>query len=332
MLRLLSLLQSGRRWPSAELANSLESTSRTLRRDIEQLRALGYRVESVRGPGGYYQLIPGKALPPLMFEDDEAVATVLGLKLAASGDAGIEITDAAERAINKLHRVLPPPLILKSAGLISTVDLGSARHPLTSAELLDVCVVAISKHQFLQFTYESNNRVRYREVEPIRLLRQRERWYLFAWDPSCKDWRTFRLDRISGTAKTGGTFSPRAAPATDLFAYLNDRMHTDPIHTIELVLYASVADAASRLYRIDGSLEPLGTDSCTYCARVDSFEWMALVLLFSGVEFTVTSPETFSIYLREQASRFFRATNEGSSLNYSGSSVAEPDITFHRPS
>ncbi|APU15363.1 MULTISPECIES: helix-turn-helix transcriptional regulator [Actinoalloteichus] len=313
MLRLLSLLQSGRRWTATDLAAALECTPRTLRRDIEYLRELGYPVTSTRGPGGNYRLVAGRALPPLMLEDDEAIATVLGLKLAVAGDVGIGFAaEAAQRAEEKLRRILPPKLRRTTDELLVAVEFAAAAHPLPASTLLTTIAEAISGHRRLTFTYESRKGSAERQVEPTRLLRMQQRWYLFAWDRGRADWRTFRLDRMTDSPVPGTGFIPRPVPSDDLLGYTHEHFRRTPMHTITLTLQTSAQDASVRLHRIDGVLEPLANGRCRYTAHVDSYEWLALVLILTDIEFTIVGPEEFREYIATHAQRWTRSARRDS--------------------
>ena len=296
MLRLLSLLQSGRRWSSAGLAAAMDATPRTLRRDIEHLREMGYPVESARGPGGHYRPVAGAALPPLMLEDDEAVAVVLGLRLAAAGGAGLDFqAEAADRAVAKLRRVLPAPLRRRADEIRTAVDVGAAGHPQPGTEVFRALASAITAEREIVFDHSRDGRSSPRTAEPYRLVRVRRRWYLFAWDLDRRDWRSFRLDRIG---------APRA---TGLARPVGSAARSTPAHRVILTLHTDARDAATRLHRVDGTLQPLGEHSCRYTARVDSYEWLVTVLVLAGIEFTVEEPGAFAAYLAEAAHRLLRA-------------------------
>lgn len=309
MLRLLSLLQTGRHWSANDLAQATSSTPRTLRRDIEFLRDLGYPVESTRGPGGHYRLVAGRALPPLMLEDDEAVATVLGLELVAGGDGGDRATaEVARRAGDKLRRLLPTRLRRRTDDLLAATEIAPTTPGIPAPALLTSLTGAISRQEILGFTYGTAGSTATREVEPVRLLRLNQRWYLFAWDLHRRDWRTFRLDRITGSLHTGGPFEARQLPAEDLVSHMEKHFRGMPVLTVVLIIHASASVAASNLYRLDGSLEPLSGDTCRYVAHVDSYQWLTLVLALSDLEFTVESPEAFREHLHRSAVRLLRAT------------------------
>lgn len=309
MLRLLTLLQSGQHWPADDLAGALGVPSRTLRRDIDQLRGMGYPVRSARGPGGHYRLVAGSALPPLMLEDDEAVATMLGLRLATAGGTGIEhAAGSAERAAAKLRRILPAALRRRTGEVLAAVEIGRSQHPQVDPSHLQVMASAIADHRCVTFGYQAKDRASVRTVEPVRLVQLRQRWYLYAWDRQRQDWRTFRLDRITDPERTDVTFRPRPLPADDLAAHIQERFHGPQTLRTVVTLRASARESAARLHRIDGTLESLDEQSCRYVAYVDSFEWLATVLTLTDIEFRVEEPAEFRDYLAGTAHRLLRAT------------------------
>lgn len=308
MLRLLSLLQAGRHWPADELAAAVGVPSRTLRRDIDHLRTMGYPVESARGPGGHYRLVAGAALPPLMLEDDEAIATVLGLRLAAAGGTGIDLSaESAERAAAKLRRILPASLRRRTDEVLAAVEFGRSQHPPTDPTVLSAVASAIAAHRCLAFAYSGKKGLSFRTVEPVRLVQIRQRWYLYAWDRDRQDWRNFRLDRIADPQTTDATFSPRPLPTDDLAGHLVARFHSPKTIRTVLTLHTDVRDAATRLHRIDGSLEALDEHSCRYIAYVDSFEWLAVVLTVTDIDFRVDETAEFRDYLAYTGQRLLRA-------------------------
>ncbi|QVQ54149.1 YafY family transcriptional regulator [Spiractinospora alimapuensis] len=315
MLRLLSLLQTGRPWPADELAAAMDTTSRTLRRDIDHLRTMGYPVRSARGPGGNYRLVAGSALPPLMLEDDEATATVLGLRLVSAGGAGLEFSaESAERAAAKLRRLLPAPLRRRTDEVLAAVEVAGAEHPLPSPEAVSLLAAAITAREGVTFTYAGKEGTSHRRVEPARLVRLRQRWYLVAWDSDRDDWRTFRLDRVDDPRPTGETHPARDLPADDLTRYLRERFRGPETIEVVLTLRTDARDAATRLHRVDGALEPVTEHECRYVAHVDSYAWLATVLVHSDVEFTVERPAEFADYLAGVAQRLLRGTGRGSDV------------------
>ncbi len=308
MLRLLSLLQTGRQWSADELTAAMQTTDRTLRRDMENLRELGYPVRGVRGPGGYYRLDAGKALPPLMLDDDEAIATVLGLRLAAAGGMGILFpAEAAARAESKLRRILPVGLRQKTDDMLAVVDIENTEQPQPTPDQLATIAEAIAGRKELSFDHVGAKGLLRRRVEPARLVHMNRRWYLYAWDLERADWRAFRLDRIAGAPIVGLGFEPRVLPTEDVIGQLNDQFNGPAKHRIVLTLHATVQEAASRLYRVDGSLDPLADGRCRYVAHVDSFQWLALVLVVTDMEFDIEEPEQFRDYIRAVGERFGRS-------------------------
>ena len=204
LLRLLSLFQAQRYWAGAGLAERLEVTARTLRRDVDRLRSLGYPVNSTSGAAGGYQLGPGATLPPLLLDDDEAVAVAVGLRTAAGGTvAGIE--EASLRALSKLEQVLPSRLSRRVAALYSFIVPLANAGPTVDAGTLSAIAAACRDHEELRFRYHSRDgSPSVRAVEPHRLVHTGRRWYLAAWDTDRNNWRTFRVDRIQGGQTTGG--------------------------------------------------------------------------------------------------------------------------------
>lgn len=308
MVRLLSLLQSGRQWAADDLAAAMDTTPRTLRRDIEHLRGQGYPVESTRGPGGHYRLVAGAALPPLMLEDDEAVASVLGLRFIAAGGSGLDFqSEAADRAIAKLRRILPAPLRRTADRVLAAIELDSTSHPQPSSDIVRVLADAITSHQLLTFDYHRGEQTMSRTVEPYRIVRIKGRWYHLCWDTDRDDWRTFRLDRITTPTPTDTVFRPRPLPTEDVAGYLAGQFGGPPRLRVVLTLHASAREAAARLHRIDGSLEPISDEQCRYTAQVDSPEWLTTVLILSGLDFTIEESDEFTSYIKEAGHRLFRA-------------------------
>src|SRR5436305_6958567 len=209
LLELLSLLQGRRDWPGAELAERLEVSGRTIRRDIERLRGLGYPVESLTGPAGGYRLRAGTAMPPLLLDDDEAIAIAVGLRTAArTSVTGIEETSV--RALVKLEQVLPAHLRRRVAALGSATFAPPAAGPTVDPQQLTAIAAACRDRECLRLQYSRRDGTQSRrEVEPHALVNRGRRWYLAAWDRHRADWRTFRVDRIERAAPTGVRFSVR---------------------------------------------------------------------------------------------------------------------------
>ncbi len=312
MLRLLSLLQSGRAWPGADLATALDTSPRSLRRDIDRLRELGYAVESLRGPGGHYRLVAGRAVPPLLFEDDEVVAATLGLRIVAAGLGGVEgVEESAERALAKLGQVLPARLARRAAALTEAVEPEQRVWPGVRPEVLTGLGEAVADGHWVRMVHrDRDGRELRRKVDPYRLVLSGRRWYLFAWDRERDDWRTFRLDRITTVTPTRAPFSRREPPEEHLAEHLERGFRgTEARHTVSVLFAASAEEVAARIARIDGGLEAVGPGRARYTARVDSHAWLAVVLALTGLPFTVEGPEEFAHSTAELADRLHRSVD-----------------------
>ncbi|NLP86112.1 YafY family transcriptional regulator [Microbacterium sp. CFH 90308] len=213
-LHLLSLLQAHRWWRAAELAERLEVTERTVRRDIDRLRDLGYPVDAVTGKYGGYRLAAGSHVPPLVLDDDEAVAVAVGLRYAAEAAIG-GMEETSLRALTKIELLLPQRLRRRVSALHSSVSSirwepdNDAVHP----EALSVLAAACREQEEVRFDYRGRDgNDTHRRVEPHQLVTTGQRWYLVAWDQERSDWRTFRLDRLQRPTRAGGRFTPRQIP------------------------------------------------------------------------------------------------------------------------
>lgn len=293
MLRLLSLLQTHRFWPGAELADRLEVSPRTLRRDVDRLRELGYPVHASRGVAGGYQLEAGTSMPPLLLDEEEAVAIAVGLRTAANGSvAGIEETSV--RALAKLEQVLPGHLRRRVATLHdATIPLpGFAGLPTVDPEALTVIAAACRDHERLRFEYRrADDEESTRVVEPERLVCAGRRWYLVAWDCDRGAWRSFRVDRLSRPRSAGAFFEPRELPAEDAARFVQQSLAALRTKVDAVVAFAAPAatiDAIMR--RWGGEVEPEGPDRCVMRIASDSVEWLALYLGLVGHDFEVRSP------------------------------------------
>src|SRR5690348_4407817 len=213
LLRLLSLLQARRDWTGTELAARLSVTTRTVRNDVDRLRELGYPVDARPGVAGGYRLGAGAALPPMLLDDEEAVAVAVGLRTAASGSvAGIE--EASVRALAKLQQVLPARLRHRVSAFQAYTLAGPSRGPRTDPDVLTLIAGACRDHERVRFNYQAHSgTASQRTVEPYRLVFDRQRWYLVAWDTDRRAWRTFRADRIEPRPPTGPRFTPRPVPS-----------------------------------------------------------------------------------------------------------------------
>jgi predicted DNA-binding transcriptional regulator YafY len=308
LLKLLALLQARREWRGAELARRLEISGRTMRRDIERLRYLGYPVQSTTGPAGGYRLRAGTALPPLALDDDEAIAIAVGLRTAARASvAGIEET--AIRALVKLEQILPPDLRRRVQALGSATIAPPLAGPTVEPQHLTVIAAACRDGECLRFEYRSRDGADSRRlVEPHTLVNLGRRWYLLAWDRTRRDWRTFRVDRLSKPAAAGVRFAPRKLPAKDAAAYLEQAIAEAPNRfEARVTLHAAAELIAGRVPACSGTIEPIDANSCEYRTGDDNLAWLALRIAMLGVDFDVREPPELVDHLHALADRLRRA-------------------------
>ncbi|WP_320672831.1 helix-turn-helix transcriptional regulator [Patulibacter defluvii] len=308
MLRLLSLLQTHRFWAGPELAAELDVSERTLRRDVDRLRELGYPVDAARGAGGGYQLQAGSQLPPLLLDDDDAVAIAVGLRTAAGGSvAGIEETSV--RALAKLEQVLPPKLRRRVSALQAAIAPSVGPPSAVDATVLAVIAQACRDQERLRFGYRRRDgEVGDRTVEPHRLVSLQRRWYLAAWDARRQDWRTFRVDRISDPAGSGSRFAPRRPPTGDAVEYVRSSIRSMPARYEAVVTVEAAADAIPReVAWMRGEVEPIDDRSCRIRTRGDSLEWLTLHLAFLQHDYRIEGPPEFLAHVRERSARLARA-------------------------
>ncbi|MFF3428570.1 helix-turn-helix transcriptional regulator [Streptomyces sp. NPDC002602] len=293
LLRLLSLLQAHREWTGADLAGRLGVTPRTVRRDVDRLRELGYPVNASPGTGGGYQLGAGAELPPLLLDDDEAVAVAVGLRTAAGN--GVEgIGEASVRALAKLEQVLPSRLRRRVSALNEfTVPMlrGPQRSTVDPAVLTELATVCRDGER-LRFGYRDHEgNVTRRTVEPHRLVCTERRWYLVAWDVDREDWRTFRADRIEPRPPHGPRFPPRPAPAEDLAAYVSEGVSGRAYAARALVRLAVPAEEAAAIVGpSDGTLEPVDGQSCLLRTGAVNLDVLVIHIMMLGCEFEVVEP------------------------------------------
>jgi len=308
LLSLLSLLQGRRDWPGHELADRLEVSGRTIRRDIERLRQLGYPVESLTGPAGGYRLRAGSAMPPLLLDDEEAIAIAVGLRTAAGASVtGIEET--AVRALVKLEQVLPAHLRRRVRALGSVTSTLPVAGPTVDPQQLTVIATACRDSECIRFGYRSRDHTNSRrEVDPHSLVNHGRRWYLVAWDRHRNDWRAFRLDRVAKPVSTGVRFVPRTLPAKDAAAYVKQSITGAPNRFEAIVTLHAAADALTRRVPADwGALEPIDAHTCIYRTGDDDLRWLAWRIAMLGVDFEVHEPPELIEHLRALASRLARA-------------------------
>jgi predicted DNA-binding transcriptional regulator YafY len=287
LLRLLSLLQTPREWPGSELAQRLGVSARTIRRDVERLRGLGYPVQAIMGTVGGYRLVAGSAIPPLLLDDEEAVAIAVGLRTAAAQPVG-GIEEASVRALAKLEQVLPSRLRYRVRSLSSaTVPMLTADGGRVDPAHLTLLAAAITNQEHLRFTYVASDGTRSsRLVEPHRLVAAGRRWYLVAFDTDRGDWRIFRIDRLQEPHPTGARTPPRQLPATDAAAYLKDKLYAlAPTYQAVATLHAPADRIAGRQGFTAGELEPIDETSCRLTSRPDTLEWLAPRLAMLGCDF-----------------------------------------------
>jgi predicted DNA-binding transcriptional regulator YafY len=309
LLAMLSLLQGRRDWPGGELADRLDVSRRTIRRDIDRLRGLGYPVESLTGPAGGYRLRAGTAMPPLLLDDDEAIAIAVGLR-AAAGASVIGIEETALRALVKLEQVLPGHLRRRVAALSSATVTLPVGGPTVDPQHLSVIAAACRDSERLRFAYKGRDgAATKREVEPHSLVNRGRRWYLVGWDLDREDWRTFRIDRLEKPASSGVRFVARRLPAKDAGAYVKQSIAGAPNRFEARVTLHAPADAiAAGLPAYWGSVEPIDEETCEYRTGGDDLGWLALRIAMLGVEFDVHEPPDLVEHVRELASRLARAT------------------------
>jgi predicted DNA-binding transcriptional regulator YafY len=309
MLQLLSLLQTHRYWPGSELAERLEVSDRTLRRDIDRLRDLGYPVHAARGATGGYQLQAGSAMPPLLLDDEEAVAIVVGLQAAAGGMVeGIEETSV--RALSKVVQVMPPRLRRRVDALASYAvpAVWSTSGPRVDAGALATLAQACRDDERVGFGYrtrEGDDMAR--SVEPHRLVSVGRRWYLVAWDLVRHDWRSFRLDRMSGVGTTGVRFRQRDLPGGDAAEFVKNGLRGAAQRHHVVVRIHTSADVVRRHVGRWGEVEEVTDDRCRLTMDVDDLAWPMFVLAGLGQPFDIEGPDELTERTAAVGAQFTRA-------------------------
>lgn len=305
MLALLSLLQATRDWPGGELANRLGVTARTVRRDVDRLRALGYRISSSKGPYGGYRLEAGSDMPPLLFDDDQAVAIAVALQSA--GATGVEVAEAAQRALATVRQVMPSRLRHRIDGIHFTGAPAAIR---VDPAVLEAASAAVRDRTVLRFDYGSAGDRPPRRTEPHAVVAREGRWYLLAWDLDADDWRTYRLDRLRPRTPTGPSFTPRPLPAADAQTFLAARVKGSA--TEDRWPCTGVVDIALPLRDVapwvgDGAAVPMSDDSCRI--TVGSWSWTGVLAAVARFDapFTVVGPEALRDAAKALAGRFAAA-------------------------
>jgi predicted DNA-binding transcriptional regulator YafY len=311
MLALLSLLQVRRDWPGDVLAERLDVSPRTVRRDVDRLRELGYRVEALKGPAGGYRLSAGSELPPLLFDDEQAVAIALALAVAPA--SGADIAEPAVRALAAIRQVMPSRLRHR----IDAVEVVSTPGATTvDPEVLVAVSDAVRTHQVLRFSYGSDDEHDRppRRVEPHAVIARNGRWYLLARNGD-GDWRTYRIDRMQPRVPTGLHFTPSPIPGGDPAAFVAARFKGSDVVdawpcTGTVVLHVPAREVAPYL-EPDAVLEDLGPDRCRL--TVGSWSWTALAAKVAGFDaaFDVLGPPELRDATRTLADRLRAASESG---------------------
>ncbi|MCX4545499.1 WYL domain-containing protein [Streptomyces sp. NBC_01565] len=315
LLSLLSLLQARRDWPGQLLAERLEVSPRTVRRDVDRLRELGYPIAAAKGPDGGYRLDAGTDLPPLLFDDDQAVALAVALQTAAGTGAGIE--EAAARALNTVRQVMPARLRHRIDALrVTAVErAGAPARPQADPQVLMALSGAVRAREVLRFDYAGAAAdAAARRAEPHHLVTWGGRWYLVAWDLDRADWRTFRADRITPRTPTGPRFPPRELPGGDVAAFVAARFRGSqgpegwPCRG-EVILDLPAA-AVSR-YAGDGVVEELGPDRCRLVLGAWSWPGLAATIGKFDADIEVVGPPELTRAFAHLARRYARAATGG---------------------
>jgi predicted DNA-binding transcriptional regulator YafY len=309
-LRLLSLLQTHRYWPGGELSERLGVSARTLRRDVDRLRELGYPVNASRGVDGGYQLAAGAALPPLVVDDEEAVALAIGLRAAAQGGVS-GIDESAMRALTKVIQVMPQRLRRRVDALRqATVPAVWGDGPSVDADTLTTVAQACRDEERLRFGYRARGgEVTARHVEPHRLVSLGRRWYLVAYDLTRHDWRSFRLDRLAEPVSTRERFRPRELPDEDAAAFIRRSFGSG---LQEYRVEVRVDAPAERVRSLIGQWATVQEESpgrCRLTMTAHSLNWPAMALGSVGADFEVIGPPELAAHLREWGERFVRSTS-----------------------
>lgn len=310
MLALLSLLQTPRDWPGSVLAERLEVSPRTVRRDVDRLRALGYRIGAIKGPDGGYRLAAGSELPPLLFDDDQAVAIAVALQTVPS--SGIDIDEGAARALATVRQVMPSRLRHRVDGIRFAGTENATR---VDPAVLEAASAAVRDRQVLRFDYDPDRDRPARRTEPHAVVAREGRWYLLSWDLEADDWRTFRLDRMRPRIPTGPSFTPRPLPAADAQTYLAARAKGSTAEDRwpcvgEVVIALPARDIAPWVG--DAELEELADGSCR--VTIGSWSWagvLASVARFDAA-FTVIGPPALREAAEILAQRFAAACDSSS--------------------
>jgi predicted DNA-binding transcriptional regulator YafY len=311
LLALLGLLQSRADWTGAELARRLDVTDRTVRKDVDRLRALGYPVEAVRGPGGHYRLGAGSKLPPLLLDEDEAVAVVIGLR---SGTAAPGIEEISAQALAKLEHVLPDKLRRRVDAVRQAVTAGPENtdtnvvDPVVDPALVAEVAAAIRDREELRFDHHVGDRVTRHQVEPYRLVSWQRRWWVVARDAGTDTWAPYRLDLMEIRRPGGRRFEPHPLPGEDYTAFvLREVAHSGWTVHARIAVDAPAEDVMARINPAVGVVETVDDEHCVLVTGADSVEMIAVYIGLLGLDFHVTEPPALVEQVRAVGERYRRA-------------------------
>jgi predicted DNA-binding transcriptional regulator YafY len=311
MLRLLSLLQTHRYWPGAELSERLEVSARTLRRDIDRLRDLGYQVDAVRGVAGGYQLRAGGSLPPLLLEDEEAVAIAVGLRTAAAGAVqGME--ESSIQALTKVLSLMPPRLSRRMDALQSQTVPAPMRGPSVDAGILTTLAQGCRDDETVRFAYTARGAEEtQRHVEPHRLVSLGRRWYLVAYDRDRQGWRSFRVDRVREAELSGVRYRPRELPAEDALAFVQEGIAARPMKYAVRVRFAAASEVVSRQVGWWGTVEA-AEGGCVLTMNTESLDWPLAILAWVDAPYAIEGPAELVALAAATGRRLAASANEQS--------------------
>jgi len=305
VLTLLGLLQQRRVWTGPELAERLGVTPRTVRRDVERLRTLGYPVHASQGVGGGYQLGPGKDLPPLLLDDQEAIATAVSL-LAGAGAAVAGAGDAALRALTKLDQVLPTRLRHEVRALSGSVESFGGGRTTVEPEVLMTLARACRDEVEAGFDYPSASQLRRRRVEPHRLVASDRRWYLLAYDLDRDGWRSFRVDRMTDVCARTWHFRPREAP--DAATYVQEAVASRVYpHQARFLVHAPADTVRAQIPASAAVIRPRDSERCEVLSGARNLDFVLMHVLLLGHNFEVLSPAELGKRCRVLANRLLSA-------------------------
>lgn len=310
LLRLLSLLQVRLDWTGPELAERLDVSARTIRADVDKPRSLGYPVHATPGVGGGYRLGAGAALPPLLLDDEEAVAVAVSLRTAAGGTVtGIEETSL--RALTKLEQVMPSRLRNRVNTLHTFTVAVAARGPTVDATKLTTIAAACRDRHRLRFDYRTHDEAAsIRDVEPHRLVHTGRRWYLLAWDTQRHDWRTFRVDRMEPRSPTGPRFPARELPQDDVAAFVSRGVDAALFrYRARVTVHAPARDVVGWLPDAV-VVEAVDDRTCLVHAGADTAHLLAAHIAMLDVDFEVSEPPELIEAMRRLADRCKRAVRD----------------------